>query len=238
MQSPLSATSHHAFPVGGLLFGFLGSMLLGVLVGFAYLATVPPVSIQPSESKPAETSAMFLTHFENEVRYFQRSGFRQNAQALTRKLYASQTEQIDVNALELNAWAEVHLAPHSPASTAADSDRASILSLAPDVPVFHIASHKLHLSYPATLQILSMEMPLRLIASGDFSTGTRGPTWNAQRLYLNSAPLPFKKWSSHLIMNQVMRALETNAEVEKMQTAWRRIRSIEITATSLLLQRS
>src|SRR5690606_5530043 len=146
--------------------------------------------------------------------------------------------RIDVNALELNAWAEVHLAPHSLASTAADAGSSSILSLAPDVPVFHIASHQLHLSYPATLQVLNFEVPLRLIASGDFSTGTRGPTWNTQRLYLNSAAVPFKKWSYRLIMNQVMRALKPNAEVEKMQTAWRRIRSIEITAANLLVQRS
>lgn len=232
------STSHNAYPVWGLGFGFAGAALLGFLIGFIYLATVSPKAVLASEAEPLARTPISLSHFETEVRFYESPSLRQNAHALARKLYASQTQQIEISALELNAWAGANLSSHALTPIGGEESTAPILSLIPQVPVFQIAEQLLHVSYPATLHIGNIAMPLRLIASGDFTTGSNGPEWNTQRLYINSAPVPFKQWVFRVSKPPVMRALEKNPEVEKMQTAWKRIRSIQVGSSTLQVERS
>lgn len=238
MNVKLPATAHHAYPVGGLIFGFIGSAILGGLIGLVYLATVAPTAIRTTDEQHTSIAFASLAHFDNEVRYYQSSGFRQNAQALARKLYASETNQIEITSLELNAWAIANLSPRTTLQVSRDEGSAPLLSLEPEIPVFQIAEQQLHISYPSTLKAGGFSLPLMLITSGDFAVGDSGPEWQMRRLYLNSAPIPLKLWVYRFVKPRAMRALAKNAEVEKLQTTWKRLKSIRVGATTLQVERS
>ena len=232
------SSTHHAFPVFGLFFGFVGSALLGFLIGFFYLFSIKPTPISTSNPVPTgggETDPTLVT-FNNQVYYYRSSGFRQNAQALVKKLYASNTNQIEISALELNAWAAANLSTGNNYSSGDEGNTPSI-SITPETPVFQIAENLLHVAYPLGIEAWGRRWDLTVISSGDFKSTTAGPDWNPQRLYINSAPIPFRNTVYELSKPKVLGAVAKNAEAEKLVTAWKMIKSIKVGDATLTVIR-
>jgi len=234
-----NSSTHHAFPVFGLLFGFIGCALLGFLIGFFYLFSIPAKPISTSDPLPGVNSEAepALVSFNNRVYYYRSSSFRQNAQALVKKLYASSSNQIEISPLELNAWAAANLSTNNNYSSSGDNAETSSISFNPGVPVFQIADRQLHLAYPLEIEAWDQRLELLLISSGDFVSTTHGPDWNPQRLYINSAPIPFKQAAYNFAKPKFLKAVSKHAEAEKLTTAWKMIKSIQVSEATLTVIR-
>jgi len=230
-----NSSTHHAFPVFGLLFGFIGCTLLGFLIGFSYLFSIPAKPISTSDPLPGVDSDAepALVSFNNSVYYYRSSGFRQNAQALVKKLYASSTNQIEVSSMELNAWAAANLATSNNHSYSGENAGASSISFKPGVPVFQIADNQLHVAYPLEIEAWNQRLDLLFVSSGAFASTTHGPDWNPQRLYINSAPIPFRQIVYRFAKPRFLDAVSKHEEAEKLTTAWKMIKSIQVGEATL-----
>lgn len=234
-----NSSTHHAFPVFGLLFGFLGCSLLGFLIGFFYLFSIAPKPISTSDAIPGvdPDAEPALVSFNNRVYYYRSSSFRQNAQALVKKLYASSTNQIEISPLELNAWAAANLSSAGNFSSSGDTSETPAISFTPGVPVFQIADKQLHLAYPLEVEAWDQRLELMLISSGDFTSTNRGPDWDPQRLYINSARVPFRKFVYSFAKPKILNAVSKHAEAEKLTTAWKMVKSIRVGDATLTIVR-
>ncbi len=235
-----TSSTHHSFPVFSLFFGFIGSALLGVLVGCSYLLSIPPKPLTAGDAKQPDTEATdttLLTQFNNRVTYYREPSFRQGAQALAKKLYASATNQVEISAFELNAWSAAYLAPSSNNDSGTEEGKTPLISFIPDVPVFHIADRQLHIAYPAKIEAWGEKWDLLLLSSGDFNNEGASPDWNVQRLYVNSAPIPFKHSVYKLVKPRILKTISENEEAQKLQTAWKMVKSVTVGETTLALIR-
>lgn len=229
-----SDSTHHSYPSFSLFFGLLGSAILGFLIGFIYLVSIPPKAVSAGDKPPdtADSVTSKFTYFNNRIYYYRNSGFRQNAQALTKKLYASPTNQIEVTSLELNAWAAAYLEGDS--SQVGSDNTKSTLSIHPEVPNFQIAENLLNIAYPVQLAVWNQKWNLMMIASGDFpESDPASPRFKLTRLSINSARVPFKDAVFQIAEPRILKAVSENEEIQKLQTAWKMIKSISIGDTTL-----
>ncbi len=236
-----TTSTHRGYPVFSLFFSFAASSILGFIIGFAYLLSIPPkpISTETSQYESAEeaSSPSELMVFNNRVTYYRSSNFRQNAQALTKKLYASATNQIEISAMELNAWAAANLAPKLNLSSQNDGEKSSFVTFHPETPVFQIAENQLHVAYPAEIETWGHKWDLILIASGDFKQGDSSPDWDVQKLIINSAPVPFKKIVYRFAKPKILEAVAENENAAKLQTAWKMISTISVGDATLSVVR-
>jgi hypothetical protein len=229
-------STHHAFPVFGLFFGYLGSAILGALIAFAYLVSLQPTAIDTAGKTRTEIEGGIQDsgqQLKTRVHYYKTSSLGHAAQALARRFYASRTNRIEVTAMELNAWAAANL---SPAKLDGDG-KTPILTLSPQVPTFQIAQKQLHIAYPFQVSIWGWSASILLLCSGDFANTAAGPDWQVNKLYFNSAPLPFKQELYKLAMPHIQKALNRNEEAKQMQAAWSMVRSIQVGDVTLLVDR-
>ena len=236
-----TTSTHHGYPVFSLFFSFAASAMLGFIIGFAYLLSIPPkpISTETAQNESAEEpfSLSELMVFNNRVTYYRSSNFRQNAQALTKKLYASTTNQIEISAMELNAWAAASLAPKPNLSSQNDGEKSSFVSFHPKIPVFQIAEKQLHIAYPAEVEAWSQKWNLILIASGVFKQGDSSPDWDVKKLTINSAPVPFKKIVYRFAKPKILEAVAENENATNLQTAWKMIITITVGDATLSVVR-
>jgi hypothetical protein len=231
-----TTSTHHAFPVLGLFFGYLGSALIGALVAFAYLLSLKPAPIDTAGKTRAEIEASIEDSgqkLETRVYYYKTSSFGQAAQALARKLYASKTNRIEITAMELNAWASANLNP----SRLEGDAKVPFLNVTPQVPNFQIAQKQLHIAYPVQVSVSGWNAPILVLCSGNFTNTAGGPDWQVKRLYLNSAPLPFQQSLFKLAMPHIHNALSRDEEAKQLQAAWKMVKSIQVGDATLLVDR-
>lgn len=231
---------HHSFPVFSILFTLIGSGLLGLFIGVGYLISVQPKAVSAGdfveEQKELAPFNGLSSHFNNRMIYYRSSGFSQNSKALDKKLYTSTSNQIEVTATELNAWANANL--YSANTTGKNEEgKSSSISLIPQTPIFQITNHQLHIAYPTKVKAWGEKMDLMFLASGDFSNQPGGPQWITKRLCINSAPLPFKQQIYKIVKPRLLKAISENQEAEKLQSAWKRIETINIGDAALNLVR-
>ena len=235
---PKSASTRLSFPLFGLILSFFVWTFVGTVTGFIFLSFKTPKPISSNESLVPDTEEgkQPFFHIDKEVRYYKTQSFRHRAEALAKQLFASTTDEIEISSSDLNAWARAQFDAQSVDDTGSAGDN-SYVALNPGVPEFQIAAGELHISYPCKAEILGQEIDVLIITSGVFESEDFTPQWKMDRLYLNSAPIPFKQTFYGLIQPYVMKAVSRNEELEKLKSAWAIIKEIEITGSTMVVHR-
>ena len=232
-----SDSKNLSFPLFSLILGFVLWTFVGMIAGFIYLVSKTPEPISSGESLvPSEKGATPFFYTNKTVRYYKTQSFRHRAEALAKKLFASASDEIEISSSDLNSWANAQFSTQA-AQQNDSSENKPYIAFIPDTPQFQIASDQLHVAYPFTIEVLSQKVEMLALTSGKFATEDYIPQWKMDRLYLNSAPIPFKQAFYNLISPYVMKAVAKNEEVEKISSAWSVIKEIEINGSTMVVRR-
>jgi hypothetical protein len=239
----MSRPNNNGYPI----FGFLATLILGVLLGglfgFSYLASVQPEIIDPNrfetkkDEEPGKTSLYF--ELDQTVRFQKPSQFQRRSNDLILLLFSTNGERIEVLEADLNAWIEARLRSGqlAEAITAENISWLEGIVVTPETPVFSIAEQKLHVQMPVSLDLFGQKWNASLLVSGTFADSEEGPVWNVGRLTLNSALIPYPNECFTWAKPFLLKALGNQDDIEKIQAAWEAIRKVEIAQSQLLLYR-
>lgn len=235
---PKSESTRLSFPLFGLILAFVLWTFVGALIGFVYLSFKAPKAIASNQSLVPDsgTGERPFFHINKEVRYYKTQSFHHRAEALAKQLFASTTNEIEISSADLNGWARAQFNAQGVRDTGSGEGK-SYIALNPGVPEFQIAAGELHISYPCTAEILGRKFDVLVLTSGVFESENHTPTWKMDKLYLNSAPIPFEQTLYHLVKPYAMKVISKNEEVEKLKSAWGVIKEIEITGSTMLVRR-
>ena len=235
MTKPDSKRS--SFPLFSLILSFVLWTFVGMIAGFIYLVAKTPEPISSNESLvPVEEDASLLFAVHKNVRYYRNQTFRHKAEALAKQLFASASDEIEVSSGDLNSWAKEQFGAQI-AQQNGSSESKPYIAFIPETPQFQIASDQLHIAYPFTVEVLNQRIEMLALTSGEFVTKNYSPQWKMDRLYLNSAPIPFKQAFYNFFQPHVMKAIAKTDEVEKISSAWNVIKEIEIKGTTMIVRR-
>ena len=232
-----SDSKHLSFPLFSLILSFVLWAFVGTIVGFIYLVSKTPDPISSGESLvPEEEDATPFFYTNKSVRYYKNQSFRHRAEALTKRLFASASDEIEISSGDLNSWARAQFGTQVVQQNGS-SENKPYIAFIPGSPQFQISSDRLHVAYPFTIEVLSQKVEMLALTSGEFITEDYTPRWKMDRLCLNSAPIPFKQVFYNLIGPYVMKAVTKNEEAEKISSAWSVIKEIEINGSTMVVRR-
>lgn len=211
----------------------LCSLVIGVLLGFIFLASFPVKAL--ASSKEAEG---FLS--ENTSRaprpddgyYFEAAPARsRNWEIQRRALLSGDSNQIEVQFSDLNSWTSSMFRPATPP---AGKDKPKYM-LNPREPKFGTDGEgTVYLILPVTATIFEYSKKSTLYVTGHFPEG--GKDFSIDSFHVNNAALPPVPGLSEYVYSTLMQAFSESEEYKAITEAWDKVQSVEVTENSLRIQ--
>lgn len=232
-MSAAKTTKEEGPTLAGISFSAALLALVGALLGFLYLASVPPISFKSVadlnaylEKKP-ELKLLDRSYFEGPV-----SGSRSWEQKREVLLNGSATT-VELTAGELNAWMSAKFRKPSAASAAGDKPGIVIL---PGVPNFFIdAAAGFFLNVPTEVTIYGSTHDRIMIALGRFSAGPQ-VQFQISALRVNDAAIPMIAGLSKQLLQVLLLAYSQTEEFVVCQKAWEKVESVELVSGAMRLK--
>ena len=207
--------------------------LVGALLGFLFLASVPPMAFRSVadlnaylEKKP-ELNLLDRSYFEGPV-----SSSRSWEQK-REVLFNGSATTVELTAGELNAWMSAKF--RKPSVVPAVGDKAGIMIL-PDVPNFFIdAAAGFILSLPTEVTVFGSSHDRIMIALGRFSAGPQ-VQFQISALRVNDAAIPMIAGLGKQLLQALLLAYSQTEEFIACQKAWEKVESVELVAGAMRLK--
>jgi len=214
--------------VSAVLLAFVGALL-----GFLYLASVPPTSFKSVadlnaylEKKP-ELKLLDVSYFEGPVS--RSRSWEQKREALLN----SGATTVELTAGEINAWMLAKFRQPSAASTAEDQTG---IVIQPGVPNFFIdAAVGVFFNVPTEVSIYGSTHDRMMIAQGHFSAGPQ-VQFQISALRVNDAAIPVIAGLGKQLFQVLLQAYSETDEFVACQKAWEKVESVELVADTIRLK--
>jgi hypothetical protein len=207
--------------------------LVGALLGFFYLASVPPTAFKSVADlnayleKNPEPKLLDVSYFEGPVS--RSRSWEQKREAL---LNGSATT-VELTAGEINAWMSAKF--RKPSAAPAAEDETGIVIL-PGVPNFFIdASVGFFFNLPTEVTLYGSTHDCMVIAQGHFSTGPQ-VQFQISGLRVNDAAVPVIAGLGKQLVQALLQAYSQTDEFVALQKVWEKVVSVELVADTIRLK--
>ena len=207
--------------------------LVGALLGFLYLASVPPTSFKSVADlnayleKTPEPKLLDRSYFKGPV--LSSRSWEQKREVL---LNGSATT-VELTAGEINAWMSAKFRQPSAASAAADETG---IVIQPGVPNFFIdASAGVFFNLPTEVSIYGSTHERMMIAQGHFSAGPE-VQFQISALRVNNAAIPVIAGLGKQLVQVLLQAYSETDEFVACQKAWGKVESVELVGDTMRLK--
>ena len=211
--------------VSAILLAFVGALL-----GFLYLASVPPTSFKSVADlnayleKTPEPKLLDVSYFEGPV---SRSRSWEQKREI---LLNGSANTVELTAGEINAWMSAKF--RKPSAASAAEDEAGIVIL-PGVPNFFIdASAGVFFNLPTEVSIYGSTHERMVIAQGHFSTGPQ-VQFKMSTLRVNDAVIPVFAGLGKQLVQKLLQAYSETDEFVACQKAWEKVESVELVGDTM-----
>lgn len=215
--------------LGGALIAAAISLVLGVLLGVANLASIPVTEVR--EMPPEEEINKDIVYY---VQGQERGGnsYRSKEAAL----YDSRPGSVAFNEAELNTWSRNTFKFGAPKAPAAPGEEESdtYITLKPAAPKFRIHDGLINISMSLEVDAFGYSQKLLAQSEGTFSDDTGAWEFVPVNTYLGSARIPPEVAAPQLV-SQLMKVFEQSKDFEKLYAMWNGLTGIDLSGDELIL---
>ena len=231
-MSTAKNTEEQSPSIGGILFCAVIVALVGALLGFLFLASVPPTSfksvadLQAYLEKNPEPVLLDVSYFEGRI---SRS---RSWEPKRETLLNGSATTVEFTADELNAWMSSKFRNSSPAASGEDAPDIVIL---PGVPNFFIDEKAgFFFNLPTNLTVYGSAHDCIIMAKGHFSGAQ--PEFTMDALHANGAAIPLLGGLGDQFVGALLQAYSETDEFVAVQAAWEKVESVELVGDAIRLK--
>ncbi len=217
------------------LFLFIVLVIFGLLIGFVFLVSKYPEAERTQRTAQTEETEEISPFFQldKEVTYHRKelAGFRW--QMLRERLIAIANGQISLSAADLNDWSNNIFADIENQNI--ETPASAVVGLKMASPSAHIEPGQLNILIPIEIDIIGTAQKIAVQVGGRFEESSNGPILIANRLYLNSAPIPFSAAIFTALQPALIGLIADTDEFQKIQNIWPDIQRIEVGESTLII---
>lgn len=219
--------------LGGALFLAALVALLGAVLGFIFLASVPPKAYQSVEElqafleKSSESSLLDASYFEGPVA--RSRSWEQKRSALLEGSGVT----VELSSAEINAWLASKFRQAAP--PVSEEDEESSVMILPGVPnLFIDADAGFFLNIPADVSIYGSEHSWMVVAQGHFTDGLQ-VKFEVDALHVNGAAIPVVGGLAGRFLDALFQAYSQSEELIVFEKAWAKMESVELVEDTIHL---
>lgn len=216
----------------GVLVLGVGSALIGALLCFLFLSSLPVKSLASKrELEGLNTERLKREVRPNDVYYFDAPSLSGDAWASKRSaLLSGESSEVNIRFGDLNAWTARTFRPSNPP---AGGEKGSIV-LSMQVPKFGTDGEgTVYISLPLSMEVLGKPRKYLVHARGHFNSQN---TFAVDSLYVNNAPVPAIPGFSDFIFYKFLELFSESEDYQAIMKVWPKVESVEVTENSLLIQ--